>query len=98
MVKSWQLLESYGAIIGGLYNNHFLDVTKISDDESLNLIKECIEGKHGEKESEVKVSEINLKVVPKVFSPYFTMIGRAQTINDSNHFGEYVVKACTLAA
>ena len=43
MVKSWQLLESYGAIVGGSYPNRFLNVTNISDDENVNLIKECID-------------------------------------------------------
>ena len=37
-------------------------------------------------------------MVQKVLSPYFKLIGRAQTINKSNYFGEYVVKACTIAA
>ena len=32
VVKSWQLLGSYGAIFGGSYPNHFWGVTKISDD------------------------------------------------------------------
>ena len=48
VVKSWQPLESYGEFVGGSYPSHFFYVTKISDDESLNLIREFIEGKHGE--------------------------------------------------
>ena len=39
-----------------------------------------------------------LKEVPKGFSPYFTLVGRAQTINESNEFDDFVVKACALAA
>ena len=38
VVKSWKLLESYGKMIVVSYLNHFLGVTKISDDESVNLI------------------------------------------------------------
>ena len=98
VVKSLILLKSYGAIIGVSYLNHFLDVTKISDDESVNLIKQFIEGKHGEKASEVKVSVITLQVLPKLFSPYFKLIRRAHTINESNAFEGCVVKAYTLAA
>ena len=46
----------------------------------------------------MKVAVITLQVVPKIFSPYFILVGRAQTINESNGFGGYVVKAFTLAA
>ena len=81
VVKSWQLLENYGSIVCGSYRNNVLDINKISDDESVNLIKECIEGNDGEKSEEVKVTVITLKVAPKGFIPYFTLIRRAQTIN-----------------
>ena len=37
-------------------------------------------------------------MVPKGFSTYFTLIGCAKTINKINGFGEYVVKAWTIAA
>ena len=40
VVKSRQPIESYGEIFGGSYPNNYLDVTKISYDESVNLIKE----------------------------------------------------------
>ena len=48
VVKSWQPLESYGEFVGGSYPSHFFYVTKISDDESVNLIEECIKVNHGE--------------------------------------------------
>ena len=46
-----------------------MGVIKISDDESVNLIKECIERKHGENAAKVRVAVINLQVVPKVLFP-----------------------------
>ena len=39
VVKLWQLLEIYEEFVGGSHPNHFWDVDKISDDESVNLIK-----------------------------------------------------------
>ena len=39
-----------------------------------------------------------MQVVPKRFIPYFTLIGREQTINESSYFGEYFVKSYTIAA
>ena len=36
-------------------------------------------------------------MVPQIFIPYFTVIGHAQTMDECNYFGEYVVKACTLS-
>ena len=39
VLKSWQPLEVYWSIVGGSYPNHFLGVTKISHDESVNLMK-----------------------------------------------------------
>eukprot|EP00957_Ditylum_brightwellii_P192614 14665024-Ditylum_brightwellii.AAC.1 len=47
VVKSWQLLQSHGAIVGGVYPNHFLDVSGKSDKEAVELMKECIAGKYG---------------------------------------------------
>ena len=60
VVKSWQILESYKEIFDGSYPINFLDVTRISHDEIVNLIKECIKGKHIEKSAEVKVYVITL--------------------------------------
>ena len=37
---------------------------------------------------------INIQVVPQGLSPYFTLVGRPQIINDRNTLGEFVVKAC----
>eukprot|EP00957_Ditylum_brightwellii_P059339 4504827-Ditylum_brightwellii.AAC.1 len=47
VVKSWQLLQSHGAIVGGMCPHHFLAVKGKSDKETDELMKECIVEKHG---------------------------------------------------
>ena len=59
-------------------------------------MKERINGISGEKEAEAKVSVVTMQVVTKGFSPYFTLVGHAQTVNKSDEFGEFVVKSCAL--
>lgn len=86
VVKSWQKLPRHGTIVGASYPNHFLLIGGKSDEEIVALLKECTKGNHGEKAAEVKVAVISLQVAPKGFSPYFTLVGRAQTINESNDF------------
>ena len=39
-----------------------------------------------------------MQVVPKGCIPYFMLIVRSQTINQSNDLGGYVVKACIIAS
>ena len=57
-------------------------------------MKECVDVKHGLQADQVKVDVINIQVVPQGLSPYFTLVGRPQIINDRNTLGEFVVKAC----
>eukprot|EP00957_Ditylum_brightwellii_P163490 12447246-Ditylum_brightwellii.AAC.1 len=44
VAKTLQLLQSHGPIMGGVYLNHFLDVKRKSDEETVKLMKECIMG------------------------------------------------------
>eukprot|EP00957_Ditylum_brightwellii_P016952 1278355-Ditylum_brightwellii.AAC.1 len=44
VIKPWQTLPSHGAIMNGMYPNHFLDVKGKSDKETVELMKECIAG------------------------------------------------------
>ena len=39
VVKSRQLLQSHGDIVGGAYPNHFLDIKNKSDEETIVLMK-----------------------------------------------------------
>eukprot|EP00957_Ditylum_brightwellii_P158964 12099518-Ditylum_brightwellii.AAC.1 len=88
VVKSWELLQGHGDIVGDVYPNHFLDVKGKSDKKTVKLMKECIAGKHGVQTAEVKVAVITMQVVPQGFSSYFTLDGNAQTVNESNNFGK----------
>ena len=87
-------------MVGGSYPNHFMDITDKSDEDTVELVKYCINGKHGENSAEAKVAIVNLKEVTKGFSYYFMLVEHefTQTTNDSNDFGGFVVKACALAA
>ena len=46
----------------------------------------------------MKVSIITLQVVKNLFSNYLIITGSAQPVNESNYFGVYVIKACTIAS
>eukprot|EP00957_Ditylum_brightwellii_P008136 616905-Ditylum_brightwellii.AAC.2 len=98
VVKSWQFLQSHGDIVGGLYPNQFLDVKGKLDQETFEMMKKCITGKHDVYVAEVKVSVMTIQVVPQGFSPYIALARNVQTINESNDFGKQVVKACQRAA
>eukprot|EP00957_Ditylum_brightwellii_P135599 10339854-Ditylum_brightwellii.AAC.1 len=88
VVKLWQLLQSHGVIVGGVYPNPFLYAKGKSDKETVELLKECIAEKHGTQAAEVKVAAITMQVVPHRFSPYFVLAGNVQTINGSISFGK----------
>ena len=81
VVKSRKLLHSHGDIVGGAYPNKILDIKNKSDEETISLMKECIDGKNGLHTHEVKVDVITMQVLPQGFSPYFTLVGLPQTIN-----------------
>ena len=44
VVKSWKLLYIHGAIVGEAYPNHFFSIKNKSDEETVALIKECVDG------------------------------------------------------
>ena len=86
VVKSWQILQSHGAFVDGEYPNHFWDIKNKSDEETVALMKEFVDGKHCLQTDEVKVAVITMHVVPQGFGPYFTLFGRTHTINEINTF------------
>ncbi len=51
----------------------------------------------GELAAEIKVCVISFQGTPPGISPYYTLVGRPQTINEQNSFGEEVVQACITA-
>ena len=71
-----------------------MDIKNKSDDQTVALMEECVDRKHVLQVDEVNVAVITMQVVPQGLSPYFTLIGRPQTINDRNTLGEFVVKYC----
>ena len=75
-----------------------MDIKNKSDEETIVLMKECVDVKHGLQADEVKVAVITIQVLPQGFSPYFTLVGRPQTINEINDLEEFVGKACMKAA
>ena len=52
---------------------------------------------HIERSAEVNMYIITFKVAPNGFSPYFTLVGHTQNINEGNNFGGVIVKACNMA-
>ena len=56
------------------------------------MLKKLFYVNNGENSAEVNVDVICLQVFPKVTSPYFTLVGRAQSINQTSDFGEILVQ------
>ena len=98
VVKSCQILQSHGDIVGGAYPNKILDINNNSDKETVALIKECVDVKNGLQSDDVKVAVISMQVVHQGLSPYFTLVGRPHTINEINIFGEFVIQTYMEAA
>ena len=48
-VESWQIIERHGTLVGGIHPNNILYVKVKSDEETIALLKECIDEKYGEK-------------------------------------------------
>ena len=60
VVKSWQILQSHGAFVGGEYPNHFWDIKNKSDEETVALMKEFFDGKHVLQADKLKVTVITM--------------------------------------
>ena len=50
------------------------------------LIQEHRDGKHGPLTEEVKVAVLTFQAVPPGMSPYFVLVGKPQTNNESSEF------------
>jgi hypothetical protein len=51
----------------------------------------------GEAASEIKVCVLSFQCTPPGTTPYYTLVGRPQTINEQSTFGCEVIKACLRA-
>ena len=60
----------------------------MSKDEVVDLLKACRDGKRGPLAAEIKVAVVTIQNPPPGMSPYMTLVGRPQTINESNNFGQ----------
>ena len=60
VMKSWQLFQSHGDIVGGAYPNYFLDIKNKSDEETVALMKEFFDGKHVLQADKLKVTVITM--------------------------------------
>ena len=60
VVKSWNILQSHGSIVGGEYPNHCWDIKNKSDEETVALMKEFFDGKHVLQADKVKVTVITM--------------------------------------
>ena len=57
-------------------------------------MKGCIYVKHRDPTEEIKFAVVTLQAIPAGFSPYFTLVGIGETINESNKFGYFLVRVC----
>ena len=86
--QTHQIDFQHGAIVGGAYPNHFISTADMSKDEVVDLLKACRDGKRGPLAAEIKVAVVTIQNPPPGMSPYMTLVGRPQTINESNNFGQ----------
>jgi hypothetical protein len=86
-------------VVGGAYPNHFISIPPASSAVEMGkLLKDCVNGnKYGEPAAEIKVCVISFQDTPPEMCPYFTLVGRPQTINENNDFGKIVMDACVTA-
>ena len=94
IVKAFQYSSRLGAIIGGVYPNHCIDVHEKSIEEINIILKDCIDGKYGPMADEVKVAVVSFQNTSVGMCPYLVVAGNAQTTNASNDFGKKVVTLC----
>ena len=98
VAKGTQISTKYGAILGGSYPYHFINITEKSDEEIIEVLKHFNNPKDLQFSvaDEVKIAVICLQITPKM-SPYIVLAGREQTLNETNNFIDVVVKGCTSA-
>ncbi len=103
LAKSFQIHYSSGnAVVGGVYPNYFLQLPESNSgdgdgDAVAKFLGECVNGEKGEAASEIKVCVLSFQCTPPGTCPYYTLVGRPQTINQQSTFGLEVVNACLRA-
>ncbi len=101
LAKSFQIHYSSNgnAVVGGVFPNHFLPLPEWNSgdgdcDAVAKFLGECVNGKKGEAASEIKVHVLSFQYTPPGTTPYYTLVGQPQTINEPSTFGSEVVKVC----
>ncbi len=61
------------------------------------FLAKCVNGNKGEAASDIKVCVLSFQCTPPETTPYYTLVGCPQTINEQSTFGPEVVKACLRA-
>ena len=97
--KSFQVhyTRDGNAVVGGVYPNHFMSLPSGDGDEVAGFLSECVSGKRGDIAVEIKVCVLLFQGTPPGIPPYYTLVGRPQSINEQNSFGKEVVEACIRA-
>ncbi len=85
-----------------MYLNHFLPLPERNSgdgdsDAVAKFLEECVNGKKGEAALEIRVCVLSFQCTSLLTTPYYTLVGQPQTINEQSTFGCEVVKACLRA-
>jgi len=91
-VKIFQYSSQLHAIIEGVYSNNCINAAGKSSDKVNTIMKDCLDGKFGTVADEVKVAVVSFQDTPVGMCPYLVLAGNAQTVNESNDFGKWVMK------
>ena len=84
LVKIWQVYAGTH-VVGGAHPNHFLKIDDTwSSEDTKDFLQKCLEGKHGELATEVKVAVVSFQEGAKGQCLYVNLLAGAQTTNESS--------------
>ena len=86
VVSCWQFSTTHCALVGGAYPNHMVSLEGMGKEDIEKLIKQHKDGEHGPLAEEVKVAVLTFQAVAPGMSPYFVLVGKPQTNNESSDF------------
>ena len=91
-MQAYQYFKEAHAIVGGAHPSHFIDVSDKTKDEVIEMLENCIHGKHGAMAAEVKVAVLTFQRSPPGMCPYFVLAGHPQTVNETSGYGAEILK------
>lgn len=83
LIPAYQICHSHGVIVGGAAPNHYISLEGLDKDGVAKLLKECLDGEHGQLASEIKVVVLTFQQTPPGMSPYLVLVGRPQSKNEN---------------